>query len=143
MASAKKLFDTGGHSQVASVGLLILRLMVGVQMAAHHGVHKVLDFSAKATSFWDPFAIGSQYSLGLVTFAELGCAILLVLGLGTRLAAFPLAVAMGVAAVWFHLITKGHDIAQAELPLLYMGGALALLFLGPGRFSIDQMLTKK
>lgn len=139
----KKLFDTGNHTKVASVGLLILRLFVGVQMVAYHGIGKALDFSAKAPGFPDPFKIGGKYSLMLTTFAELGCALLLILGFATRLAAFPLVVAMGVAGVWYHLLLKGHAFDKTELPMLYLAGAAAILFLGPGQFSIDRMITKK
>jgi putative oxidoreductase len=43
---------------------------------------------------------------------------------------------MAVAAVQ-HILTGGFNIYVLELVLLYLGGSLAILLNGPGRFSFD------
>ncbi|MFN5195392.1 MAG: hypothetical protein ACK5E6_13370, partial [Cyanobacteriota bacterium] len=43
---------------------------------------------------------------------------------------------MAVAA-YHHILTSGLNIYVLELVVLYLGGSVALLLLGPGRFSID------
>jgi putative oxidoreductase len=40
-------------------------------------------------------------------------------------------------AAFQHISTAGFNIYVLELVLLYLGGSLALLFNGPGRFSFD------
>ena len=40
-------------------------------------------------------------------------------------------------AAYQHISTAGFNIYVLELVLLYLGGSLALLFNGPGRFSFD------
>jgi putative oxidoreductase len=66
--------------------------------------------------------------------SEVGCAALLVIGLGTRLAALPLAFTMGVAAFVVH----GADPwAKKELAVLYGAVFLVFFFTGSGRFSVD------
>jgi putative oxidoreductase len=40
-------------------------------------------------------------------------------------------------AAYQHISTAGLNIYVLELVLLYLGGSLALLFNGPGRFSVD------
>jgi putative oxidoreductase len=40
-------------------------------------------------------------------------------------------------AAYQHISTAGLNIYVLELVLLYLGGSLALLFNGPGRFSFD------
>jgi len=62
------------------------------------------------------------------------CAILLVLGLGTRLATIPLIVTMAVAA----FITHGADpFARKELALFYLAAYFVLLINGSGKYSFD------
>jgi putative oxidoreductase len=43
---------------------------------------------------------------------------------------------MAVAATQ-HILTAGLNIYVLELVALYLGGSLALLLIGPGRFSFD------
>jgi putative oxidoreductase len=40
-------------------------------------------------------------------------------------------------AAFQHILTAGLNIYVLELVVLYLGGSLALLFIGPGRFSFD------
>jgi putative oxidoreductase len=40
-------------------------------------------------------------------------------------------------AAYQHILTAGLNIYVLELVVLYLGGSLALLFNGPGRFSFD------
>jgi putative oxidoreductase len=42
-----------------------------------------------------------------------------------------------LVAAYQHISTAGFNIYVLELVLLYLGGSLALLFNGPGRFSFD------
>jgi putative oxidoreductase len=47
---------------------------------------------------------------------------------------------MGVAA-YHHILTSGFNIYVLELVVLYLGGSLALLLIGPGRYSFDAGLV--
>jgi putative oxidoreductase len=40
-------------------------------------------------------------------------------------------------AAYQHILTAGLNIYVLELVVLYLGGSLALLLIGPGRFSFD------
>jgi putative oxidoreductase len=116
---------------------LLLRLGFGLPMALSHGLDKLTTFSDKAGGFPDPFGVGSEISLGLAVFAEFFCAIALALGLLTRLAVINLVVTMGVAA----FIVHGQDpFAQQEKAFLYFMAYVAILFIGPGKYSIDAKL---
>ncbi|MBV9403889.1 MAG: DoxX family membrane protein, partial [Acidobacteriaceae bacterium] len=68
-------------------GLLVLRLCFGLLLLFNHGVPKLLRFSQMAAHFPDPLHVGSKISLVLVLIAELVCAVLVVIGLATRLVA--------------------------------------------------------
>ena len=137
---------------LTSIGLLILRVGVAGYMVTH-GWGKVQMLRAGAP-FGDPIGLGPQTSLVLATFAEFVCALLVLFGLGTRLAAVPVAFTMAVAAFVAHgndpwTAGEGYKLfaaGQTKMPLskepalVFMVAFLALVFTGAGRFSLDGLL---
>lgn len=121
------------------LGLLLFRLGVGVLMLTH-GIPKLLNFSERMHTFRDPLGVGSALSLGLATFAEVGCSVLLTLGLFTRPALVPLIVTMGVVVF---LVQLGQPFGKMELPLFYLIAFVVLFITGPGRYSVDGVLWNK
>jgi putative oxidoreductase len=134
----KKLFSTKYSDRSLSFALLLLRIGLGGLMI-RHGYSKMVNFTAEAVGFPDPFGIGSTTSLALTVFAEFFCAIFNLVGLMTRLASIPLIIAMSVIVFYSH---NGAVFAKAELPALYLMGYLALLFTGPGKISMDKLIGK-
>ena len=122
--------------RLASFGLLLLRLTIGALMI-HHGQEKLADPQQFANTYVAslhlPFPLFFAYAAG---FSELIGSWLVILGLLTPLGALALSGTMTVAA-YQHISTAGFNIYVLELVLLYLGGSLALLFNGPGRFSFD------
>lgn len=122
-----------------SLGLLLLRVGFGCYMIVH-GWQKLSAFSELSGKFPDPIGVGSQLSLVLAIGAELGCSILLVLGLGTRLAVLPLAFTMVIALFVIH----GDDPWQKkELAACFLTVYGTLLLTGAGRYSIDSHFCNK
>jgi putative oxidoreductase len=121
---------------LASVGLLLLRLSIGVMMI-HHGQEKLADPQQFANTYVAslhlPFPLFFAYMAGL---SEVIGSWLVILGLLTPLGALALCSTMAVAA-YQHILTAGLNIYVLELVVLYLGGSLALLLIGPGRFSFD------
>lgn len=123
-----------------SIGLLVLRLGVGLMMLLAHGWGKLVGFSDLAEKFPDPLGIGPTTTLVLAIFAEVVCALLIVVGLGTRFAAVPLLVTMLVAAFVVH---ADDPWARQEFALLYAIPFLTLVFTGGGRFALDSVVKIK
>lgn len=121
--------------RTTDVGLLILRTGAGLSIAVGHGWGKAMRLVEGNTSFADPIGIGELPSLVLATFAELVCALLVVVGLRTRWAALPVVVTMAVAAFLQH---AGDPFGKRELAVVYGVVFLALAFTGGGRYSIDK-----
>lgn len=123
----------------ASAGLLLLRVGIGCLMLVH-GVAKIQGFGEMSAAFPDPIGLGSKLSLIMAIGAEVGCSILLIVGLGTRLAAIPLAFTMLVAL----FIVHSADPWQAkELAATFLLVYVSLILTGPGRFSLDQFWRTK
>jgi putative oxidoreductase len=136
----KSIFSTTFPISVSHLSLLAARLLVGSFMLTH-GLPKLTKlFDTEKISFADPFGLGPVFSLTLTVMAEFLCSILIMLGLGTRLASALLIITMLVAAFHVHL---NDPFGLKEKALLYVVIYLMLLVFGSGKYSIDHILTKK
>jgi putative oxidoreductase len=131
---------TGARAPSAAfdLGRLILRLAVGV-LVLLHGISKfgpgmgfIVDVVTKA-------GLPSAFAY-LVYIGEVVAPILLIIGLWTRAAAIVVAISMLVAIALVHAgdlfalnETGGWSL---ELQGMYLFGALAIAFLGAGRYSL-------
>ncbi|KAF0654639.1 hypothetical protein L107_02994 [Cyanobium sp. Copco_Reservoir_LC18] len=124
------------EGRLANLGLLILRLAIGTMMI-HHGQDKLADPQAFATNYVVPLHLPFPLVLAHVAgYSEIFGSWLLILGLLSPLGALALTGTMAVAA-YHHILTSGFNIYVLELVVLYLGGSLALLLIGPGRYSFD------
>ncbi len=126
------------NALVSDLGLLILRFVSGGALLTHGypKFQKILEGNMK---FGDPLGLGQATSLYLSAFAEFICAMLIILGLLTRLASIPLIINMAVA---FTIVHSADDFETKELSLLYLGMFLTLFFTGPGKYSVDRGIFK-
>ncbi len=135
MARNLRKFLTGRNKGLHEFTLLLLRLCLGCWMIYGHAWHKIDNYDLLKFTFADPLGIGRALSLQLVIAAEAGGSLLLILGLWTRLALLPLLFTMGII-VW--KVQWEAGFGKLELPLLYTLGYVTVLFLGPGKYSIDE-----
>jgi putative oxidoreductase len=124
------------------LGLLIIRLTFGLSMMLSHGKGKLerLLQGEETIKFYDFMGMGAETSLVLVVFAELLCALMLSLGVFTRLVAVPLVFTMFMA---FFIVHAGDPFAKREMSFLFMMAFFDILITGPGRFSVDRLLSKR
>jgi putative oxidoreductase len=122
-----------------SIGLLILRVAIGCFMLKH-GWEKLMGYSDLVERFADPIGMGKQLSLISAIGAEVGCSVLVIVGLLTRLAAVPLAFTMLVALLIVH---RADPWQVKELAAVYLSVYCALIFTGAGRFSVDYYIWGK
>src|SRR5665213_1992234 len=129
----KRFLSTNYSDGAFNFGMLILRVGLGVLML-NHGYEKLVHFSSMKGNFTNFLGLGSTLSLTLDIFAEFFCSIFLILGLFTRLAVIPILIAMSVALFKAH---HGDMFGAGERAAMYLIAAIAILFCGPGRISID------
>jgi putative oxidoreductase len=131
--------------KATSAGLLILRLFLGLGLAAH-GYQKfflfgITGFAGLLQQLGAPAPQGSAW---LSASTELVGGTLIALGLFTRGAAVLLAVNMAVAAFLAH---SGYFVTNTppgrEYPLNLAAAFVALALTGAGQFSIDHRLVRR
>lgn len=120
-------------------GKLILRIGMGLLMLTHGYPKLIKLFSGGEITFADPFGAGVIISLTLAVFAEVICSILIIAGYQTRLACIPLIITM--LAVIF-VIHSDDPFKRKELAILYAVAFTVIMFLGPGRYSLDSKWSR-
>jgi len=127
-----------GFCHKKSVGLLILRVFVGVIFIIH-GVQKFYNAEAMI-SFFGQIGLVSPFWMYLTASVETVAGIALILGIFTRVASASLVV-IGVCAIYFFKWQIGAgswltQFAAAELDLILIGANLALIFTGSGKLAL-------
>ncbi len=133
------------------LGLLLLRVVLAVVFIAH-GAQKLFGIwggggISGTAGFFDSLGIPLPGVMAVVSaILEFFGGILLALGLLTRPVALLLAIEMLMATVVFHWPQGFFVSANAigiEFTMVLTIAALALVFTGPGRFSIDEGLRRE
>ena len=127
---------------IKSLGLLILRLSVGI-MLIHHGYEKLDNIQNFADAFVRPlhlpFPVFFSY---IAAFSEIVGSWMIIFGLGTLLGALAILGTMSFA-IYHAVFTGGFNIYLLELLVLYWGGAACIVLNGGGLFSIDELILRK
>ena len=131
---------TSSEPLAEDLGKLLLRVVPGGIMLLDHGWPKLANFGERLETFADPIGLGPALSLTLIVFAEVVCALLVMLGVWTRLSTIPLVIGMAVIA----FVTHGDDLlGKGESGLIYLIVFIGILLVGGGRFSLDRMWRKE
>ena len=132
-------------SGLQSPFLLAVRLYWGWQFM-QTGWGKLSDINKVVGFFTDLGIPAPALNAWFVSGLEFGGGLLLILGLGSRLIALPLVVDMMVAYVaadreaLFSIITNPDKFTGAA-PYTFLFASLIVLILGPGKASVDALLT--
>ena len=142
MTAPLAVSDTG--TTRVSAGLALLRIIVGVIFAAH-GAQKIFvyGFDGVAGSFGQMGVPMAGIVGPAVALLEFFGGIALVLGLLTRFTALGLAATMVGAMTLVHLPNGFFAPNGIEFPLALFGAATAIAIIGAGRFSVDQVLSRR
>ena len=123
--------------------LLFLRITIGWTFFLS-GKGKLVNFDRTTSFFADLNIPAPAFNAGLVGYTEMVGGLLLVAGLGTRLASIPLIITMVVAYLTedlkkvFSSISKFTD----QAPFIFLCVTLVTLAFGPGRASLDAVIGR-
>jgi putative oxidoreductase len=144
-----KLFQVNEDSPTADVALLAIRILAGLTLFVSSGAPKLFHLPSLLATNFDPLKVGALAAPALIyaVFALGICTLLVLVGLATRYAA--LFTTVSLAGTFFlidhsvptNLLDPGHN-SHPEVMWLYMMAYFALIFTGPGRYSLDRILSK-
>ena len=130
----------------ADWGRLILRLVIGAGIMTHgwpkvfgvndEGVRRIVGFTKGVAEMGFPYP---EHFAWVAALSELVGGAMLILGFGTRVAAFMITGTMAVA-IWRNR-AEGWD--GAELAALYLAPSLFFVLAGPGKKSLDALFFKR
>lgn len=125
---------------INDIVLFVVRIFVGFAMITH-GFPKLMKLVGdKEIEFFDFLGLGAQNSLFLAVFAEFICSIFIILGLFTRWAVLFLMITMAVAGLVVH---SADAFGDREMSLLYLANYIMIFAFGPGKYSVDGMISKR
>ena len=144
-SSIRKLEATALHGleRVAFLGPLLARLTVGVAFVTS-GWGKLHNLD-KVTEFFTELGIPAPHLQAVfVSWVELVCGGLVLLGLATRLASIPLIITMIVALI----TAKAEDVAGVSdlvgtIEFTYIALLIWLIVSGAGALSLDRVLGRR
>lgn len=123
----------------SDLGVLILRLSVG-GLLLFHGISKLIGGVGAIAGMLAGLGLPEFLAYGTL-LCEVVAPVLIIIGLWTRAASAAVVFNMIVAILMAHLPVLFSVDANggwgAELPALYLFGALALCFIGGGRYAVS------
>ncbi|MEO7316019.1 MAG: DoxX family protein [Ginsengibacter sp.] len=136
----KRLLNKSHLPLNLDAGILLIRIAVSILMLTH-GLPKLMKFFAdEPVAFANIMGLGAGVSLAIAILAEVVCSIFLMLGLATRPALIPLILTMAVAVLHIH---AEDPLAVKEKAIIFLLVYVFLFFTGSGKYSLDNMLSKK
>ena len=122
------------------IALLFIRVWFCTSLFVKHGIEKFTKFPQMVTHFPDPLHVGPTSGLSVALVADAICTILIILGLGTRLAAIIMVINLLIVFALLHQFSFMKD--HAELVYTYLGLTIFIVLAGPGKYSLDNKLPK-
>lgn len=130
----------------ANLSRLFIRLFVGI-MFLQFGIRQAIYFDICVNTFPAVLGLSQEYSLILMIAIELICSSMIMLGFLTRLATIPAIITMFFAE--YNLLTVvTHEMPfhlsymqPGFLPIMFLGIFFYILLAGPGKISMDYLLS--
>lgn len=127
------------------IAALVLRLGFGFYMLLGHGIPKIPRLFADEVKFASVFGMPPFVSLLMAVFAEVICAVAIIVGFKTKWAVLPLIFTMLIAGLYIHwndawFAANAIGGRSKEMAMLFLFGYMGVFFLGSGKYSVDGLI---
>ena len=140
----KKLFtqliDPRVSYQFFNITMLFFRIAVSLEMIFVHGFKKLGIGAQEVEKVPNPLHLPETFNYAFAVSANILFPFLVLIGLCTRLATLP---TLAVTLTGYFILHWNEALLVKDTPFIYSIVFLMILALGPGRFSIDNYISKK
>jgi len=132
------LLYTDAGTALNNWALLGFRVLLAVELFRVHGLRKFQHQPGEAAEVVpNPLGLPAALNQLVATFSDTVVPLLVVLGIGTRLAVLP---TIGVTAIGYFVVHRHDSVTVRDVPYIYTICFSLLLVLGPGTCSVDHYL---
>ena len=137
MKKSSFIFSTKRY--LTDFNLLLFRVVVSIALMTH-GYGKFIRLLDGNIWGREHLFFSAEVSMAMITFAEFICPIFIILGLGTRLFAIPVIYAFCIIVFDVHW---DDPFSKMEKGILFLISYTSIFLTGPGKFSVDNLISKK
>lgn len=123
-----------------NLNILIFRVMLSLELIVVHGLKKVGIGVEQAELVPNPYHFAVGLNNFLAISANLFFPALVIFGFLTRLAILPI---LAVTLSGYFVVHWNDSLLVKDVPFMYSLSYLFLLFVGPGKYSIDNYINKR
>lgn len=128
------IFYSNLGSDFNNFAILTFRVLLCFEMIRVHGLKK---FGNDAEIVPNPLKLPTKLNQTLASFSDIVAPIFVIFGFATRLAVLPI---LGVTLVGYFVVHRQDSASKRDIPFMYSLCFLFILFVGAGKFSIDNYL---
>lgn len=129
------------RSQGCEMAILFLRVFIGGVMLLHM-IGKLQDYDNYVLNFQSIVGLNHATSFALSILFEGLFAVMIIMGVGTRLAAALMAIVM-IVSICEALMQGTVTDAESKLEFIYIGIYITLVISGGGRYAISSMFLNR
>lgn len=129
------------RSQGREMAILFLRVFIGGVMLLHM-IGKLQDYDNYVLNFQSIVGLNHATSFALSILFEGLFAVMIIMGVGTRLAASLMAIVM-IVSICEALMQGTVTDAESKLEFIYIGIYITLVISGGGRYAISTMFLNR
>ncbi|SKB93850.1 putative oxidoreductase [Soonwooa buanensis] len=137
--SLLKLFSTEINPRIQDVTLLAFRVLLSGELIYAHGLKKLGVGVGEAEVVPNPLNLPEAFNSLFADAASLIFPLFVIAGLATRIAVLPIL----AVTLTGYFVLHFHDAPLIkDTPFMYSLSYLVILFLGPGKYSLDYFIQK-
>lgn len=134
-----KLFSTEINPKIQDATLLAFRVLLSGELIYAHGLKKLGVGVGEAEVVPNPLNLPEGFNALFADAANLIFPLFVIAGLATRIAIIPIL----AVTLTGYFVLHFHDAPLVkDTPFMYSLSFLVLLFLGPGKYSLDYFIQK-
>ena len=122
------------------MGMLFLRVAASLEIALVHGFKKLGVGVKEAEQIPNPLHLPDAFNNAFAISANIAFPFFVLAGLFTRLATLP---TLAVTLTGYFVVHWNDSLLERDMPFMYSLLFLTILILGPGKYSVDNIIHKK